>query len=82
MTPNAWPAQRSDGTSTGTDCIPEGSRLRIDPNFDLNSIKLPAVTRMIAVAAQKYGMIMMDRAAVGDEFQRRIPRRCGCRASR
>ncbi|MEA2248313.1 MAG: hypothetical protein QOH46_2842, partial [Solirubrobacteraceae bacterium] len=66
--PIAWPAQRSDGTYLGPDCIPEGSRLRIDPNFDLNSISMPKVARMYAVAAQKYGMIVRDRAAAGLQF--------------
>jgi fibronectin type 3 domain-containing protein len=67
-TPIAYPAQRSDGTYFGPDCIPQGARLRIDPTFNLNSIQLPKVARMFAVAAQKYGMIVRDRDAGGVSF--------------
>jgi len=68
LTPVAWPAQRSDGTYFGPDCIPEGAKLRIEPGFNLNSIQLPKVARMFAVAAQKYGMIVRDRDAGGVSF--------------
>jgi fibronectin type 3 domain-containing protein len=67
-TPIVWPAQRSDGTYFGPDCIPEGARLRIEPSFNLNSIQLPKVARMFAVAAQKYGMIVRDKDAGGVSF--------------
>jgi hypothetical protein len=67
-TPVAWPAQRGDGTYFGPDCIPEGARLRIEPGFNLNSIQLPKVARMFALAAQKYGMIVRDRDAGGVSF--------------
>jgi hypothetical protein len=36
-----WPAQRSDGSGTGPDAIPEGTRLRIDPRLDLSTLGLP-----------------------------------------
>jgi fibronectin type 3 domain-containing protein len=68
ITPMVWPAQRSDGTYFGPDCIPEGARLRIEPSFNLNSIQLPKVARMFAVAAQKYGMIVRDKDAGGVSF--------------
>jgi hypothetical protein len=55
-----WPAQRTDGSSKAADCLPEGARLRLDPKLDLGSLRLPAVTRMLAVAAQRYGIIVRD----------------------
>jgi hypothetical protein len=56
----SWPAQRTDGDSTDPDAIPEGARFRLDPDLDLSSLELPPLTRMIAVAAQRYGMIVRD----------------------
>jgi hypothetical protein len=57
----SWPAQRTDGTSSDTNCLPEGAHLRIDPKLDLSTLNLPPVTRMFAAAAQKYGLIVRDR---------------------
>jgi hypothetical protein len=57
-----WPAQRSDGASPLPDAIPEGTRLRIDPNLDLSTIGLPPVGLAIARAAQRYGIIVRDQA--------------------
>jgi hypothetical protein len=57
----AWPAQRTDGTATGRDCIPEGAQLRIDPALDLSRLNLPPITLMLARAAQRYGMIVRDK---------------------
>jgi hypothetical protein len=69
--PFAWPAQRSDGLSLNTDCIPEGARLRLDPTLDVSN--LPKLARMFAVAAQKYGMIVRDRDAGGVSFHAEDP---------
>jgi hypothetical protein len=62
----AWPAQRTDGTGP-SDAIPEGARLRLDPDLNLDSLGLPPITLMIARAAQRYGMIVRDQthAAIG-----------------
>jgi hypothetical protein len=70
----AWPAQRSDGTG-GPGEIPEGARLRLDPRLDLASLRLPRLTRELAVAAQRYGMIVRDQThhAVGLYFQDPTP---------
>jgi hypothetical protein len=63
---NAWslPAQRTDGYSStpGITPIPEGARFRLDPRLDLRKLKLPRITRMMAEAAQKYGIILRDKA--------------------
>jgi hypothetical protein len=59
-TPFAWPAQRSDGSSKLPDCIPEGARLRIDPNLDLSKLKLPKEARMVAEAATSVNGVRYD----------------------
>ena len=55
----AWPAQRTDGTGPAT-ALPEGARLRLDPALDLSSLHLPKLTQMIALAAQRYGLVVRD----------------------
>jgi hypothetical protein len=57
-----WPAQRGDGDSTAGNAIPEGTRMRIDPDLDLAKLKLPPLTRMLAEAAQRYGIVVVDRS--------------------
>jgi hypothetical protein len=56
----SWPAQRSDGTGRSPRDIPEGAHLRIDPKLDLAMVPMPRLTRIMAVAAQRYGMIVRD----------------------
>ena len=63
----AWPAQRSDGDG-GPDAIPEGAQLRLDPALDLARLSLPPVTRMIAQAAQAYGVVVRDQTHDGIIF--------------
>jgi hypothetical protein len=58
-----WPAERTDGKSSNPLSLPEGSRLRLDPALDLDSLHLPTSTRMIAEAAQKYGFVVRDGAS-------------------
>jgi hypothetical protein len=58
----SWPAQRSDGSDTGSHAIPEGTRLRLDPSLDVDALKLHPLAKMIAKAAQKYGFIVTDKA--------------------
>jgi hypothetical protein len=52
------PAQRTDGKSSDPLALPEGARLRLDPNLDLTALDLPPLTLMIAEAAQRYGLIV------------------------
>ena len=62
----AAPAQRTDGDTTGDPtCVPEGAHFRLDPNLDLASLHLPHFIYMMAVAAQKYGIIINNK---GDGF--------------
>jgi hypothetical protein len=58
----ATPAERSDGAGHLPDAIPEGAHLRINPHLNLSRIPMPPLTRLMAVAAQRYGLIVRDRA--------------------
>jgi hypothetical protein len=60
----AWPAQRTDGTG-GTTALPEGARLQLDPQLNLDSLRLPPLVRMIAEAAQRYGIVVRDQTHKG-----------------
>jgi hypothetical protein len=56
----SWPAQRTDGDDTASNCIPEGAHLRIDPSLNIPALHLPRLVQMMAEAAQKYGIIVRD----------------------
>jgi hypothetical protein len=58
----AWPAQRSDGANTQPDAIPEGARFRLDPNLDLSKLDMPPITRAMAEAAQRYGIVVNNQS--------------------
>ncbi len=58
------PARRSDGQSEDPLALPEGAHLRLDPELDLASLKMPPLTRLIAEAAQRYGIFVRDGAGV------------------
>jgi hypothetical protein len=60
----AWPAQRTDGDG-GPTTLPEGARLRLDPTLVLGELGLPKLTRMIARAAQRYGLVVRDQTGHG-----------------
>jgi hypothetical protein len=60
----AWPAQRTDGDGPPT-AFPEGARLRLDPTVDIAELQLPRLTRMIARAAQRYGLVVRDQTGHG-----------------
>lgn len=57
-----YPAQNSDGSNfggvSGVD-IPEGARIRLDPNFDLTQFPAGAA-RVVGKALQDYGAILID----------------------
>jgi hypothetical protein len=55
---NVWPAQRNDGANTAANCVPEGTKIWLDPSVNLVSLHLSHVAYMIAAAAQKYGMVL------------------------
>jgi hypothetical protein len=58
------PAQRGDGKSRSPLALPEGAHLRLDPRLDVTALHLPRVTRLIAEAAQRYGIYVRDGASV------------------
>ena len=58
----AFPAQRTDGNDPDPTAIPEGTRFRLDPTLDINAMRLPRVTKIIALAVQRYGMIVRDQS--------------------
>lgn len=57
------PACRTDGWGIGNAYIPEGARLQLDPNLDLDALKLSPETKIVARAMQKYGMIVSDNSS-------------------
>jgi hypothetical protein len=57
----AWPAQRSDGTGTAAE-LPEGAHLRLNPKLNLHAMHLPKIVEMMALAAQRYGIIVRDQS--------------------
>lgn len=59
----ASPARRTDGQTTEPLSLPEGVHLRLDPKLNLATLHLPRLTLMIARAAQRYGIVVRDRAA-------------------
>lgn len=54
------PATESDGTSRAPGAIPEGARLQLDPDLELDLLDLTPAEKMIARALQEYGMILVD----------------------
>jgi hypothetical protein len=56
----ASPALRTDGHTEDPLALPEGARLRLDPELDLATLAMPRVTRVIAQAAQRYGIIVTN----------------------
>jgi hypothetical protein len=64
----SWPAQRSDGKSTNPNALPEGARLRLDPSLNIDRLDLPPLTRMMAEAAQRYGIVVRDQTSEAHSF--------------
>ena len=57
---HSWPATRDDGNTDGADIPCEGQRFRLDPTFDIGTVRSP-VARTIARAMQEYGLILTDK---------------------
>jgi hypothetical protein len=58
----SWPAQRTDGKSWRLTAVPAGTRFRIDPRLDLDTIPMAPIVRLMADAVQRYGMVLRDGA--------------------
>jgi hypothetical protein len=56
------PAQRDDGNTASWSAIPEGMRFRLPASLDIDALRLPRETALIAKAVQTYGMIVRDTA--------------------
>lgn len=74
----AWPAQRSDGTGSAAE-LPEGAHLRLDPNLNIPAMHLPKIVEMIAVAAQRYGIIVRDQSHADIGFFAEDPTQYGAK---
>jgi hypothetical protein len=58
------PALKTDGESSRSDCIPEGTRLQLDPSINLTKIQgITKAELAVGVALQKYGGYVMDKGA-------------------
>jgi hypothetical protein len=55
-----FPAAWTDGIVEGG--IPEGSLIQLDPNLDLSGFPLTPEERIVCVALQRYGMVLVDLA--------------------
>jgi hypothetical protein len=60
---SASPAERDDGNTASPLALPEGAHLRLDPTLNLASLHMPRFTRLIAEAAQRYGIVIRSRSA-------------------
>jgi len=58
----AYPAQRTDGDDADPGAIPEGTTFRIPDSIDLDQVEMDPYARMLARAAQKYGIVVRDTA--------------------
>jgi hypothetical protein len=54
------PATASDGRLDDSGALPEGARLQLDPNLDLDHLGLMPYQRTIAEAMQTYGIVLGD----------------------
>lgn len=52
------PATRTDGHFTGG--IPMGTRFQVDPSINVFALNIPFATKIVAYAAQRYGIIVGD----------------------
>ena len=55
-----WPAIWSDGRYTDAASIPMGSRIQLDPNFDVENSGLPEWQKQMCRTLQRYGMIVVE----------------------
>ncbi|HWD75966.1 MAG TPA: hypothetical protein VG371_12565 [Solirubrobacteraceae bacterium] len=68
-----WPAQRTDGYSTDPAALPEGAHLRLSPTVNVNALPVTPLVKMLARAAQQYGIVVRDQTASSDVFYAEPP---------
>ncbi len=73
----SWPAQRTDGAGTASNCIPEGAHLRLNPTLNIPALHLPKFVQMMAQAAQTYGIIVRDQTKWSIGFWIQTPASAG-----
>jgi hypothetical protein len=56
------PAVRTDGQSLDLSAIPQGTWFRLDPTVNVDALAITPLSKMIAKAAQTYGMYVRDTA--------------------
>jgi hypothetical protein len=54
--------------STAAQSLPEGAHLRLDPALNLGALHLPRLTMMLALAAQRFGIVVRDRSPTVASF--------------
>jgi hypothetical protein len=54
------PATHNDGENSDPLALPEGTRMQLDPNLDVDALQLPRWQKTIARALQRYGMFLRD----------------------
>jgi len=54
------PAATTDGKTNYAYAIPEGARIQLDPNLDLDSLGLSRTAKIVAKAMQEYGIVVKE----------------------
>ncbi len=54
------PASRTDGSGIGPEYVPEGARLQLNPNLDLDALGISEDAKTVARAMQQYGIFVVD----------------------
>ncbi|MGE3328734.1 MAG: hypothetical protein AB7N61_25360, partial [Acidimicrobiia bacterium] len=72
--PFQWPATTTDGWVTGRTCIPQGTRIQLDPSIDLSAIKgISKGELMLGRALQRYGAYCVDNGGARISIQFETP---------
>ena len=69
-----YPATKTDGNSSASNCIPEGARIQLDPSIDVDAIaNITPAEKAIAKALQTYGAYVSDTAGTNMAFPFEVP---------
>lgn len=70
-----YPASKTDGASADANCIPEGTRVQLDPSINVDTI--PGITageKAVAKALQTYGAHCIDKGGANMAFGFELPK--------